>query len=84
MGFVDKVISSQGEYFYKVNATDSTGRRAYYYILIDKPKLKPFLALRPDGRYDLADFGQIIASGYGEEPTGDAKKILKSRYGFDF
>lgn len=84
MGFVDKVVSSQGEYFYKVNATDSTGRRAFYYILVDKLKLKQFLSLKSDGRYDLADYGRIIASGYGEEPTEDARKMLKVKYGFDF
>lgn len=84
MGFVDKVVSSQGEYFYKVNATDSTGRRAFYYILVDKLKLKQFLSLKSDGRYDLADYGRIIACGYGEEPTEDAKKMLKAKYGFDF
>lgn len=84
MGFVDKVVSSQGEYFYKVNATDSTGRRAFYYILVDKPKLQKFLGLKPDGRYDLADYGRIIACGYGEEPTEAEKTMLKERFGFDF
>lgn len=84
MGFADKVLSSQGEYFYKVKATDSTGRRAYYYILVDKLKLPQFLNLNAEGRYDLADYGKIIASGYGEEPTEDVKAMLKKRFGFDF
>jgi hypothetical protein len=83
MSFVNKVISSQGDYFYKVNATDATGRRAYYYIIVDKLKLRQFLALKSDGRYDLAEYGNIIASGYGEEPPEITKKLLKEKYGFD-
>ncbi len=84
MAFVDKIVSSKSEFIYKVNATDSTGRRAFYYILVDKLKLKEFLAMKPDGRYDLADFGQILASGYGDEPSDDVKAILKEKYGFNF
>ena len=85
MSFVDRVVAaSQSEYFYKVNATDSTGRRAFYYILVDRLKIKSFLSLQPDGHYDLADYGEIIASGYGEEPSVEAKRLLKKKYGFDF
>lgn len=84
MGFVDKVLSEANDNYYKVNATDSTGRRAFYYIKVDRHKLRSFLAIRPDGHYDLRDFGEIIYSAYGEEPTIDAKRMLNREHGFRF
>ena len=32
---------------------------------------------------DLEDFGRVIASNYGEQPTETTRTFLKEKYGFD-
>lgn len=35
------------------------------------------------GEFDLNDYGNIIASGYGKEPSADVKVMLKEKYGVE-
>lgn len=82
--FVDKLIAKKGHLIHKLKAKDSTGRWAYYFVLVEPPREQAFLdALDSNESIDLEDFGKVIASNYGEEPSEDVKKMLKDKYGFD-
>jgi hypothetical protein len=82
--FVDKIIAKKGHLIHKLKAKDSTGRWAYYFVLVEQPKEQSFLAaLESNQSIDLEDYGKVIASNYGEEPSEDVKKMLKEKYGFD-
>jgi hypothetical protein len=82
--FADKIIAKKGHLIHKLKAKDSTGRWAYYFVLIEPSKEKSFMAaLDSTESIDLEDFGKVIASNYGEEPSEEVKKMLKERYGFD-
>ncbi len=82
--FVDKLIAKKGHLIHKLKAKDSTGRWAYYFVLVEPPREQAFLdALDSNESIDLEDFGKVIASNYGEEPNGDVKKMLKDKYGFE-
>lgn len=81
--FMDHLIKSRADMCYQVMGRDITGRVAWYFILADKEKREQFLAHKPGDSYDLADYGKVIASGYGEEVPQDVKDMLKEKYGFD-
>ena len=81
--FMDHLIRSRSDLCFQVMGKDTTGRTAWYFVLIDKEKKDQFLAHKPGDSYDLADYGKIIASGYGEEVPDDVKEMLKEKYGFD-
>lgn len=82
--FVDQIVAKKGHLIHKLKAKDSTGRWAYYFVLVEPPREKAFLdAIKGDGMIDLEDFGKVIASCYGEEPNEETKKFLKEKYGFD-
>lgn len=82
--FVDKLIAKKGHLIHKLKAKDSTGRWAYYFVLVEPPKEQSFLdALDSNASIDLEDYGKVIASNYGEEPTDDVKRMLKDKYGFE-
>jgi hypothetical protein len=82
--FVDKLIAKKGHLIHKLKAKDSTGRWAYYFVLVEPPKEQSFLeALESNLSIDLEDFGKVIASNYGEEPTEDVRRMLKDKYGFE-
>ena len=81
--FMDHVINSRGDLCYKVSGKDSTGKTAWYFILVDKDKKEAFLKKKAGDRYNLEDYGKIIVSGYGEEVPDDVKEMLSEKYGFD-
>jgi hypothetical protein len=81
--FMDHLIRSRNDLCFQVMGKDSTGRVAWYFVLIDKEKKEKFLSHKPGDSYDLADYGKIIVSGYGEFVPQDVKDMLKEKYGFD-
>lgn len=81
---VDKYISKMGHYIHKLKAKDTTGRWAYYFVYVPPENEASFLsAIEGDGTADLENFGKVIASNYGENPSEEVKAYLKSRYGFN-
>lgn len=82
--FVDQIIAKKGHLIHKLKAKDSTGRWAYYFVLVEAPREAAFMkAIEGDGMIDLEDFGKVVASCYGEVPNEETKKLLKDKYGFD-
>jgi hypothetical protein len=83
--FVDKVISKKAHLIHKIKAIDSTGRWAYYFLLVEPMKEKAFMdAMNSDAdEINLEDYGQIVASNYGEEPSEEVRTMLKDKYDFD-
>ncbi len=81
--FMDHLIRSRSDLCFQVMGKDTTNRTAWYFILVDKEKKDQFLNHKPGDSYDLADYGKIIASGYGDEVPDDVKEMLKEKYGFD-
>jgi hypothetical protein len=82
--FVDKLIAQKGHLVHKLKAKDSTGRWAYYFVLVEAPREQAFMeALKSQESIDLEDYGKVIASCYGEEPNAQVKQLLKEKYGFE-
>ncbi|MDX2308209.1 MAG: toll/interleukin-1 receptor domain-containing protein [Hyphomicrobium sp.] len=81
---VDASISKMGHLIHKLKAKDSTGKWAYYFVLVEPKMEKPFMmAIEGDGMIDLRDYGKVIASCYGEQPNPETRAFLKMRYGFN-
>lgn len=81
--FVDQIIAKKGHLIHKLKAKDSTGRWAYYFVLVEPTREQAFMgAIGGEGMIDLEDFGKVIASCYGEEPNQEVKDFLKEKYGF--
>lgn len=81
--YSDQMVAKSGHLIHKLRAKDSTGRWAYYFVLVLPNREQAFLeAIGGDGVVDIEDFGTVIASCYGEEPNQEVKAFLKVRYGF--
>lgn len=82
--FVDQIIAKKGHLVHKLKAKDSTGRWAYYFVLVEPTRESAFMkAIEGDGMIDLEDYGKVIASCYGEEPNDEIRTLLKEKYGFE-
>jgi Ca2+-binding EF-hand superfamily protein len=82
--FMDREIARSAHLIHKLKAKDTTGRWAFYFVYVPEAKERFFLrAIEGDGIIDLAKFGRVIASCYGEEPTQEVKDLLKQKYDFE-
>ena len=71
------------ERFYLVRGKER-GRAAWHYVLVKKHLLGLFLKRVKGGRVNVAEFGDILQSGWGKDPPkGTTNKILK-KYDFQF
>jgi len=76
-------VANNGLNIHKLKAKDSTGRWAYYFVLVEPEREKEFLAaLDSNQSIDLEDYGQVVASNYGETPSDDIRDFLKQKYNF--
>lgn len=68
---------------YLVQGHDRYDRAAFYYVLVDRIKEELFLREVSNGATDLRRFGKILVSGFGTEPSEDAKAYLKKEFNLD-
>jgi hypothetical protein len=77
-------IANNGHLIHKLKARDSTGQWAYYFVLIEPEEEERFMAaLKSTETLDLEDYGQVVVSNYGEEPSDTIRDFLKQKYNFD-
>lgn len=62
-----------------VRGKDS-GLAAWHILLVDKLKLILFERAVATGTLDVADFGQVLKSGWGENPPEDVVEKIKEQY----
>lgn len=75
--------SIRSENVYLVKGKDSTGRQAWYYVQVHALKKRQFESFTGTLQLNLNDFGNILLSGYGDEPPPDAVALAREEYGFD-
>jgi hypothetical protein len=80
--FTASVSGSRADCIYLVRGHDITGRAAWYYIMVDKPKKRIFEVRAKQGQLELTDYGKILASGYGESVPPATKQRMEDEYGF--
>jgi len=83
MQYTKSVATIDKALLYLVAGQDAKGRDAFYYVLVDKLKQEIFLRDVNKSDVDLRRFGRILISGFGHEPTEDAKAYIKNEFGVD-
>ena len=79
---VDPKKKMQAELIYLVKGIDA-GRNAWYYVLVERLELQLFLKASNDYIIHLENYGNILYSAYGEEPSPDITVKLKEEYGIE-
>lgn len=77
----DQVRRERGNNLFLVRGNDSTGRAAWYFVLVDPAKKAAFRKAF-SGQVELNVYGRIVASGYGTDPPADVRERMKAEYGF--
>jgi hypothetical protein len=72
-----------GNRVFLLQAEDHSGERAYYFVMAFPLRLPQFQKVIEQGVFfDIEEYGDIIASGYGEVPEDIYEKIRKE-YGWE-
>ncbi|MBU6139975.1 MAG: hypothetical protein KGP29_00255 [Proteobacteria bacterium] len=79
---VDPQKKMQSELIYLVKGVDA-GRNAWYYVLVDRLKLQLFLKALNDEIIHLENYGKILYSAYGDDPSAEITAKLKEEYGIE-
>lgn len=77
--YTDK-IKKTPDLVYLVRGKDG-GRPAWHYVLVMKKLLPVFLEKTRGGTVDVAQYGSILYSGWGENPPDDIVAKIKEEYG---
>ena len=79
-GFASATRKSRLDCLFLVRGKDK-GRAAWHYVLVDKGKREMFLAKSKSGSMDVALYGEILYSGWGESPPDDIVKKVEEEFG---
>lgn len=75
-----KDLSNHKKYMYKIQGKDSrSGRQSWWILRVFPQKLVIFSAIIAKGNLDMADYGDVLDSGFGDEIPPE---ILK-KHGFE-
>jgi hypothetical protein len=77
---VDPIKRAQASLIYLVKGIDDN-RNAWYYVLVERPKLQLFLKALNDDIIHLENYGKVLYSAYGDEPPQDVTDALNAEYG---
>jgi hypothetical protein len=77
---VDPLKRALASLIYLVKGIDDN-RNAWYYVLVERPKLQLFLKALNDDIIHLENYGKVLYSAYGDEPPQDITDALNAEYG---
>lgn len=81
--FTKKISTERGENIFLVTGgKDQTGRDAWYFIRVESTKINAFRRTIKAGNISLTDYGNILKSGYGKEPSETVITFMREEYGY--
>ncbi len=80
--FTEKLKTSEAHNVFLSRGTHN-GRATWHYIKVEKNKLPLFKKALEKDSIELADFGEILFSGWGESPPDNITKQVKKMFGCD-
>lgn len=83
INFAQQIYASRPDHIFLVRGKDLSGRRAWYYVMVDKGKRDAFKSREGIPSLNLANYGRILYSGFGENPPEDIKNRMAEEYDFN-
>ena len=69
----------KGRFVYLVRGKDR-GKPAWHYVLVDEDKVEDFKTKVATGNIDVADYGKVLSSGWGEDPPEEKKRMIDMQF----
>ncbi len=75
----DKIRRGRKECLFLVRGKDK-GRDAWHYVLVEKKLKEQFLSDIKKGSLDVADYGEVLKSGWGKDPSKEIKDEIDAMF----
>lgn len=75
-----ETVRDEASLIYLVRGTDE-GRPAWHFVKVDRSKLASFKQALSTRSLDTSEYGEILHSGWGEDPPEEARQELAEKYG---
>ena len=79
MSWISKIESERGNQVYLVRGKVKN-KQAWYYVFVDKLKVTIFLKMIDEGSLNLEDYGEVLYSGWGNDPPKKIVEKIKEEY----
>lgn len=66
-----------------LRTSNRDGEQCYFVLRASRAHFTQLIAKRGKEEVNVADFGQILASGYGRHPSASILSMLKTRYNIE-
>ena len=76
-------LQKQQQNIWLLHMTDIVGRKRYYYVQLSGIKKPIVERLVAKSGVNPADYGEILATGFGEQPSAEIAAYMKTEYGFE-
>lgn len=83
MSFSEKILSNSNKPIHFIYADVGMGIKFHWFIMCTAQKYKLLSEHFGKEKINLSDYGVILASGWGMEPSEETKSMLKAKYNFD-
>jgi hypothetical protein len=67
-----------------VRAKDISGADAWYFLLVQKPKLNAFRKIQANDNFDLSHYGEILDSGFGDYAPKEVVEEINQKFKTSF
>lgn len=77
--------NSEGERVFLVRGKDK-GRPAWHYVMLvdDEETIKIFHEKIKESKVDVADYGQVLESGWGKDPPNEVRDRMERNYNISY
>ena len=75
-----KTNKPNNEKIFLIHSKDN-GKPVWHYILVPKENIKLLRQQKAGADIDVTDFGKIIKSGWGDNPSPETIQIMEEDYG---
>lgn len=79
MSFVDKITKSR-DHLLRLVTGKNDGHDAWWYIRVKHNLFEKYKIAVKAEEIDLADYGEVLFSGWGKTPPEDIKKKIEEEY----
>ena len=81
--FVEKAVKGSSTPINLIRCKDKNGLDCYFFIMCEHNKVDAIMSDGKDGRVNLEEYGKVLESGWGKDPSEEIKQIMRDKYDFD-
>lgn len=81
--FVEKAVKGSATPINLIRCKDKEDRDCYFFVMCSHQKVDSCMEDGETGRINLEDYGKVLESGWGKEPSEEIKQIMRDKYNFD-